>query len=164
MNLIFRMLLTIFSANRASRLMPLDMASKSMRVLPTDLDVQMHMNNGRFLSIMDLGRVDLMVRLGFWGIARKRGWYPLVGSVKTDYRRPLTVFQKFDMTTQIVGWDDRWVFVEQQFLSGGKQCARALFKTMIRCKEGLVTPQEVMGVTGHSFQQPALTDEMKALL
>jgi acyl-CoA thioesterase FadM len=164
MNLIFRMLLTIFFANRASRLMPLDLASKSMRVLPTDLDVQMHMNNGRFLSIMDLGRVDLMVRLGFWGIARQRGWYPLVGSVKTDYRRPLTVFQKFDMTTQIVGWDDRWVFVEQQLLSDGKLCARAMFKTMIRCKEGLVTPQEVMGVTGHSFMQPALTDEMKALL
>jgi acyl-CoA thioesterase FadM len=164
MNLIFRMFLTIFFANRASRLEPLDMAHKPMRVLPNDLDVQMHMNNGRFLSIMDLGRLDLMVRLGFWGIARQRGWYPLVGSVKTDYRRPLTVFQKYDMTTQIVGWDDRWVFIEQQFLSGGKLCARALFKTMIRSKQGLVTPQEVMGVTGFEFEQPLLSDEMKSLL
>ncbi|MGB8817535.1 MAG: thioesterase family protein, partial [Rhizobiaceae bacterium] len=82
MNLIFRMFLTLFFAKRASRLMPLDMAHKPMRVLPNDLDVQMHMNNGRFLSIMDLGRLDLIVRLGFWKVARERGWYPVVGSVK----------------------------------------------------------------------------------
>ncbi len=164
MNLLFRMFLTIFLAGRAKKLEPLDVSSKHMRVLPNDLDVQMHMNNGRFLSIMDLGRLDLMVRLGFWGIARQRGWFPLVGSVKTDYRRPLTVFQKFEMTTQIVGWDDRWVFVEQQLLSGGKLCARALLKTMIRSKQGLVTPQEVMGVTGFQFEMPELSAEMKGLL
>ncbi len=72
MNLLFRMLLTLFLARRASRLNPLDTASKQMRVLPNDLDVQMHMNNGRYLSIMDLGRLDLIVRLGFWNVARAR--------------------------------------------------------------------------------------------
>ena len=164
MNLIFRMFLTLFFARRASRLLPLDMAHKTMRVLPNDLDVQMHMNNGRFLSIMDLGRLDLIVRLGFWKVARQRGWYPIVGSVKFDYRRPLTVFQKFDMTTRIVGWDERWVFVEQEFHSGGKLCAHAMFKTMIRSKDGLVTPQDVMGATGHIFPMPELTAEMRALL
>lgn len=164
MNLLFRMFLTLFLARRAPRLKPLDTAHKPMRVLPNDLDVQMHMNNGRFLSIMDLGRLDLIVRLGFWRVARKRGWYPIVGSVKIDYRRPLTVFQKFDMTTRIVGWDDRWVFVEQELHSDGKLCAHAMFKTMIRSKDGLVTPQNVMSATGHPFPMPKLTDEMKALL
>ena len=33
-----------------------------MRVLPNDLDLLWHMNNGRYLSLMDQGRVDLMVR------------------------------------------------------------------------------------------------------
>ncbi|MGB8819164.1 MAG: thioesterase family protein, partial [Rhizobiaceae bacterium] len=83
---------------------------------------------------------------------------------KFDYRRPLTVFQKFDMTTRIVGWDERWVFVEQEFHSDGKLCAHAMFKTMIRSKEGLVTPQDVMGATGHLFPMPELTAEMRALL
>lgn len=164
MNLLFRMFLTLFLARRASRLKPLDTAHKHMRVLPNDLDVQMHMNNGRYLSIMDLGRLDLIVRLGFWKAARKRGWYPIVGSAKMDYRRPLTVFQKFEMTSRIVGWDERWVFVEQEIFSNGKICAHAMFKTMIRSKEGLVTPQEVMSATGHPFPMPELSDEMKALL
>lgn len=164
MNLLFRMFMTLFLAGRASRLNPLDMAHKQMRVMPNDLDVQMHMNNGRYLSIMDLGRLDLIVRLGFWKVARQRGWYPVVGSVKMDYRRPLILFQKFDMTTRIVGWDERWVFVEQEIFSNGKICAHAMFKTMIRSKEGLVTPQDVMSATGHPFPMPVLTEEMKALL
>ena len=164
MNLIFRMFLTIFFAKRATRLEPLGLSHKPMRVLPNDLDVQMHMNNGRFLSIMDLGRIDLMVRTGFWVIARQRGWFPLVGSVRIDYRRPLTVFQRYDMASQIVGWDDRWIFMEQHFLSGGKVCAKALFKTMIRSKDGLVTPDEVMRAAGLEIERPDLSEDMKHLL
>ena len=135
-----------------------------MRVLPNDLDVQMHMNNGRFLSIMDLGRIDLMVRSGFWDIARKNGWFPLVGSVKIDYRRMLTPFSKYDMTSRIIGWDDRWLFIEQQFILGDKIAAHAIFKTMIRSKQGLVTPTEVMKATGFNLVSPELSDEVKALI
>ena len=135
-----------------------------MRVLPNDLDVQMHMNNGRFLSIMDLGRIDLMVRSGFWDIARKNGWFPLVGSVKIDYRRMLTPFSKYDMTSRIIGWDDRWLFIEQEFILGDKIAAHAIFKTMIRSKQGLVTPTEVMKATGFNLVSPELSDEVKALI
>jgi acyl-CoA thioesterase FadM len=163
-NLIFRMYLTIFLANRASKIRVLDISRVFMRVMPTDLDIQMHMNNGRYLSIMDLGRINMMVRIGFWAIARHNGWFPLVGSVKVDYRRSLTLFQRFEMTSQIVGWDDRWIFVEQHLLSGDKLCARAIFKTMIRSKGGLVTPTEVMAATGLKLTSPELTDEMKGLV
>jgi acyl-CoA thioesterase FadM len=163
MNLIFRMILTIFIAKRARAMGPMDVSRVHMRVWPTDLDVQMHMNNGRYLSIMDLGRIDLMVRTGFWAIARKRGWFPVVGSVRVDYRRSLTLFQRYEMTSQIVGWDDRWIFMEQQFLAAGKLHARAIFKTMIRSKAGLVTPVDVMKATGMDLVSPELTSEMLGL-
>jgi acyl-CoA thioesterase FadM len=158
------MYLTIFMASRATKLRAFDIARKTMRVLPTDLDVQMHMNNGRYLSIMDLGRIDMMVRNGFWAIARKNGWFPLVGAARTEYRRSLTVFQRYEMTTQIVGWDERWIFVEQQFLADDKLCTRALFKTMIRSKNGLVTPSEVLAAAGLKIKAPELTEEMKGLV
>lgn len=158
------MFLTIFFAKRAKPLGPMETSRVTMRVLPNDLDVQMHMNNGRFLSIMDLGRIDLMVRSGFWDIARKNGWFPLVGSVKIDYRRMLTPFSKYDMTSRIIGWDDRWLFIEQQFILGDKIAAHAIFKTMIRSKQGLVTPTEVMKATGFNLVSPELSDEVKALI
>ncbi len=142
----------------------MDISRVFMRVLPTDLDIQIHMNNGRYLSIMDLGRIDLMVRNGFWTIAKKNGWFPLVGAARMEYRRSLTVFQRYEMTSQIMAWDDRWIFLEQQFLSDGKLCTRALFKTMIRSKDGLVTPIEVMAAAGINLKSPELTDEMKGLV
>jgi acyl-CoA thioesterase FadM len=163
MNLIFRMFLTIFLANRKPKMRALDMSRMFMRVLPTDLDIQMHMNNGRYLSIMDLGRIDMMVRVGFWSIARSKGWFPVVGAARMEYRRSLTVFQRYEMTSQIVAWDDRWIFVEQQFLYRDKLCTRAVFKTMIRSKDGLVTPKEVMAATGLKLTSPELTDEMKGM-
>ena len=65
MNLILRLIFIIVRARYRPRLQPFDISVVHMRVLPNDLDLQLHMNNGRFLSIMDLGRVDLMIRTGF---------------------------------------------------------------------------------------------------
>ena len=163
MNLIFRMMMILFLAKRKPLMRAFEVSRVFMRVLPNDLDIQMHMNNGRYLSIMDLGRIDMMVRNGFWDIARNKGWFPLVGAARMEYRRALTVFQRYEMTSQIVGWDDRWIFVEQQFLYGDKLCTRALFKTMIRSKDGLVTPTEVLAAAGLHLKSPELTAEMLGL-
>jgi acyl-CoA thioesterase FadM len=163
MNLIFRMLLTLFLAKRKPMMRALEVSRMFMHVLPNDLDIQMHMNNGRYLSIMDLGRIDMMVRNGFWAIARQNKWFPVVGAARMDYRRSLTVFQRYEMTSQIVAWDDRWIYVEQTFKTGEKLCTRALFKTMIRSKDGLVTPTEVMAAAGLKLKSPELTAEMLGL-
>jgi acyl-CoA thioesterase FadM len=63
-NLLLRLLATLIGARRRSPLGPLDESVMTLRVLPTDVDANLHMNNGRYLSIMDLGRFDLTVRNG----------------------------------------------------------------------------------------------------
>ena len=55
----------------AARLGPLDESVIHARVLPTDLDLNLHLNNGRALTLMDLGRVDLMLRMGVVGELRR---------------------------------------------------------------------------------------------
>lgn len=70
MNLLIRFALTLLAAARRGGLGLPDESHLAMRVWPTDLDVQRHMNNGRYLSLMDLGRMDLLVRSGFWRAAR----------------------------------------------------------------------------------------------
>ena len=57
-----------------------------MRVWPTDLDVFMHVNNGVYLTLMDLGRTDMMLRSGMFGPIRQQGWYPVVvGANHSDF-------------------------------------------------------------------------------
>jgi acyl-CoA thioesterase FadM len=38
--------------------------SLRLRVLPNDIDINLHMNNGRYLTICDLTRVDMFIRTG----------------------------------------------------------------------------------------------------
>src|SRR5690625_2862882 len=65
-NMYLRLLLFMIRVRFASRLSIWDTSHTAFRVNLADLDVQRHMNNGRFLSIMDLGRMDLMLRSRFW--------------------------------------------------------------------------------------------------
>lgn len=160
MNLLLRMLLVVFRAKRRGALGALDTSNLQLHVWPNDLDIQMHMNNGRFLSIMDLGRIDMLVRSGFWREARRRGWFPLVGTALITYRRPLAIFERYELTTRLIGWDERWFFIEQQFMKDGKIAAAAIIKAMIRSKTGAVPTSEALTSIGFSGQSPALPEHV----
>lgn len=64
MNLIFRLIRVIVHAVFREKLGPFDESKVNFRVLPNDLDLNFHMNNGRYLTLMDLGRIDYFVRCG----------------------------------------------------------------------------------------------------
>ena len=44
---------------------PGDLIVRGLRVLPNDLDINGHMNNGRYLTIVDLMLVEYFGRSGF---------------------------------------------------------------------------------------------------
>lgn len=103
-----------------------------LRVWPTDLDVSVHMNNGRYLTIADLGRWDYMIRIGFWKAMKNRGWHPVVGTSKTWHRRSLLPFQKYELTTRILFWDEKWVYFEQRYEGVGKEAGALYCKVVIK--------------------------------
>lgn len=125
MNLLFRTALLFLRARRRPRLDPHDVARTPFRVVPTDLDVLGHMNNGVYLSIMDLGRMDLMIRAGVWAKLTERGFYPVVTKETISFRKSLQPWQRFTVESRIVGYDDKAVFVEQRFVVAGEIFARA---------------------------------------
>src|ERR1700712_1094325 len=69
----------------------------TMRVMPNDLDILRHVNNGIYLSLMDLGRMDLFIRSGQWKQLQRRGWYSVAASVTVTYRRSLRLWQKYEL-------------------------------------------------------------------
>ena len=94
MNLYWRMLLLRLRWLRARRLSIWDTARTPFRVVPTDLDLLLHMNNGKYLTLMDLGRMDLMVRSGMWAKLSARGWFPVVAGQTITYRKSLRLGQR----------------------------------------------------------------------
>lgn len=110
------MLHMLVSSRRGPRLGHYDVARTNFRVLPTDQDILNHMNNGVYLSIMDVARFDMLVRNGVWSIFKERGWYPVVVAETISFRKSLELWQKFTIESRILGFDDKAVYVEQRFV------------------------------------------------
>lgn len=131
-----------------SRLDLWDVAITPFRVLPTDLDVLRHMNNGVYLSLLDIARLDLMMRSGMWDRLKSRGWYPVVVSETISFRRSLELWQRFEVETRMLGFDERALYLEQRFVVSGEVYARAYIKARILKRGGIVPMDELKSVAG----------------
>jgi acyl-CoA thioesterase FadM len=115
-----------------------------LRVLPTDLDVFNHMNNSRYLSMMDLGRLDLITRMGLTPLMYSKKWFPLVAKVQVQYKKPLNLFERYELTTRIVDLDEKWFYIEQVFSKGDDLIARGWLKGIVRGPKGNIPTQTVL--------------------
>lgn len=141
---------------------PLGTSVLAFRVWPNDLDVNIHMNNGRFLSVMDLGRFDLSFRTGLGRAMLRNRWTPLVGGVSVRYRRSLDPFERYDLHTRLLGWDGKWFFLEQRFLKpNGDLAAEGVVRALFRGKGGNVPVPEVLRQMGYEGSQPELPEAIR---
>lgn len=121
----------------------------AMRVWFTDIDVLMHMNNGKYLSLMDLGRVDYMLRMGAFHRLRRQGVYPVLASEAIRFRRSLKLFQKFSLVTELTGWDEKYTYLTQRFVVRGETYATALVKARFLHRGGdKISPEELWRLAG----------------
>lgn len=127
-----------------------------LRVWPMDLDFNLHKNNGRYLTTMDVGRMDMAFRAGLHKPMFKYKWMPLLGSSTIRYFRSLRPFQRFDLVTQIVGWDEKWVFIEQKFISNNKLYAVAAVKVLFRGADGNVPTETLLHYANIEQKSPEL--------
>jgi len=139
-HLLFRTLLHSVLAALRPPLGAYEVARTAFRVLPTDLDVLRHMNNGVYLSILDLGRLALLRRYGILATFRRNGWYPVVVSETISFRKSLQPWQRFEVESRILGYDERAVYVEQRFVRDGEIYAQAFVRARILRRTGGVVP------------------------
>ncbi len=161
MNLYFRLLKLFLSRLFfPKRLRFMDTSVIEGRVWPTDIDNNLHMNNGRYLTIMDLGRFDWLLSGGHLGYCLRHRWFPIVGSLKILYIRPLRPFQKFELKTRILGWDKKWIYVEQTFEVNGALCAKSILQGLFHGPQGKVPTAELLRVLGQKGRSPRLPKDV----
>ena len=137
-------------------------------VTPFDLDLNFHMNNGKFFSLMDLGRMDILLSTGSFKKIIFNGYYPVVVSEVIRFKRSLSLFQKFYIETSIEGWDDRDFYMKQDFISNGEIVATAMVKARFK-KRGQklsVSSPDLLKFLGISKQMepiPAIAQHLKEI-
>ena len=153
MNLTFRLLLLTLRVRLSPRrrLSLWDESRTPFRVTLTDLDPLRHVNNGKYLSLLDLGRLDLLLRSGAWRTYAEHGWYSVVSAQTITYKRSLTLGQRFELRSRVLGVDERAVYMEQTFVRRGDVVARAVVQArFLRRTGGSVSPDELLAATGES--------------
>ncbi len=152
MNLYLRLLWTLLRTSRLPRLTVRDTLERTFRVLPNDLDINRHMNNGRYLTMIDLMVIEYFARTGFLRVLMKNRWHPIVGGSVITYRRELKLGQQYKLSFRWDGSDEFWNYLHFEFVSmDGRVCATGYTKGAAASREGLVRNEVAFAKLGEDF-------------
>jgi acyl-CoA thioesterase FadM len=133
-----------------------DEVRTSFRALPADCDENLHVNNGRYLRLMDYGRLALVARLGLGRAMVKKKWGAVVGAVEMEFLKEIPLFSSFEIVTRIVGWDEKWFFMEQRFEKNGVLLAIGRVQGVFRGNGRTIAPGEVLAEIGPWQKSPRM--------
>lgn len=157
-----RMFREMARARRMPKLGLFDTHVSHVTCWPWDLDPWVELNNGRTLTLYDLGRLPLSGRTGFEALLRQKGWGLTVAGSTTRYRRRVTVWSRLTMHSRCIGWDRRFIYMEQSMWKGEECTSHVLIRSAIVSKAGMVPPAEMAVAMGESAESPALPDWVQA--
>lgn len=132
------------------------------RCWPWDLDPWIELNNGRTLTLYDLGRLPMAVRTCIVGTMRARKWGITVAGNSVRYRRRIRAFDRFTMVSRVLGWDGRFLYMEQTMWRKGECCNHMLLRAAITSAQGLISPAELLKAAKRDPQSPELPDWVQA--
>ncbi|WP_212522701.1 acyl-CoA thioesterase [Actibacterium sp. MT2.3-13A] len=125
---------------------------------PWDLDIWWELNNGRALTLYDLGRIPLAQRIGLIPVLRAQGWGLTMAGVSVRYRRRVRMFDRVEIRSRCVGWDDKFIYIDQSMWKGETCTSQALYRSAVTDRSGIVPPARVMAALGQRAASPALPD------
>lgn len=94
-----------------------------------DIDNFLEMNNGRILTLFDLGRMDFAIRTGLGTKLLQKRWGLVVAGSTIQYRKRIRLFDKVTIKTRVVGVEERWIYIEQTMWVKGQCTSHALVRT-----------------------------------
>ena len=150
------------SERRKPKMDLFDVHHLPMRCTPADIDMFFEMNNGRILTLYDLGRFGLSIRTGLAEQLRRNAWGLVVAGSSVRYRARITPFQRFELRTRLLGWDQRFFYLEQAMWRGDVACNHALLRTGVTSKGKLAPVGAVAEAMGVSDTSPDLPDWVQA--
>ncbi|ORY55504.1 uncharacterized protein BCR38DRAFT_356859 [Pseudomassariella vexata] len=96
-----------------------------------EIDFNLHKSNSSYFADADIARSHLVCTLFAEGIATMRGGanaytgsgQPIfglaLGAVSCSFRRELMPYEKYEMWTKILAWDEKWLYIVTHFVKKG---------------------------------------------
>ncbi|MBC7133946.1 MAG: acyl-CoA thioesterase [Roseovarius sp.] len=123
--------------------------------LPWDIDMWRELNNGRTLTLYDLGRIPLARRVGLIGALRRERWGLAMAGACVRYRRRVRAFERVEMRSRLIGWDARFLYLEQSMWNRRGECtSHILYRGAVTGRAGIVPTAEVLAALGQAQATP----------
>lgn len=136
-------------------------------VSPLEIDMYLHKSNSTYFQDLDLARTTLVTTIFqtlfykyydnvngyFKGKAVSNLPYIPVGTVLCSFKRELKVFQRYQIKSRVLAWDNKWLYVLLKFVTHKKGaevvCAVAVTKYVFK-RNGRITirPEEFIKELG----------------
>lgn len=114
----------------------------------TDIDPMFEMNNGRVLTLYDIGRTDFIIRTGLAKQLLKQRWGMVVAGSTIQYRKRVRLFDKVTIKTHLVGIDERWLYLEHSMWVNDQACSSVLLRTGVTQGGKVVEVAKVLEALG----------------
>lgn len=122
--------------------------SFSVRTMPTECNLFMIMDNSKYNRIVDLSKFFILIHYRKFNTIVKKGWRPLTVALELNLERPIRVFQKYQISSKVIYWENGFVFLEHKFFMNNKLHATALSKACFVMGKTLVQDQELNELYG----------------
>lgn len=153
MMLRLRFLWLILSSYWKKPLGLLDESVLNLRVLPNDVDIT-KISNDRYTALMDLGRLDIVFRAGLRKAMTTKKWMPVVTFNTIRFRYPLKIFQKYQLKTRIIWWDETTFYWQQIFERKGRVIATGHICGTLFNQDGQIPPSAMIEEAGQAVIKP----------
>ena len=157
-----RLVWQVRAARRQPPLGILDPHRSTHLCWPWDLDPWVELNNGRTLTIYDLGRIPLGERTGLHRALKAQGWGMTVAGNTVRYRKRVRMFDRVEMVSRCIGWDHRFLYVEQSMWKGADCASQQIVRAAVTSAQGIVAPARLVEALGQSAESPPLPDWIAA--
>lgn len=126
---------------------------------PHDLDGFLELNNGRALTLYDLGRGALAQRAGLIVMLRRERWALTMAGSHVRFRHRIRGFERFEMRSRAVCWDDKFIYIEQSMWKKDGKCAsHVLYRAAVTDHNGIVAAPRVLTSLGLDASSPPMPE------
>ncbi|ODV63477.1 uncharacterized protein ASCRUDRAFT_30673 [Ascoidea rubescens DSM 1968] len=133
---------------------------------PFECDFYLHKNNAAYFTECDIARTELMLSVfqnfmwhyqdsspnknSFFKSLADSPYVP-VASIQAIFKKEIAPFQRYNIITRILTWDEKWIFVLSKFCSGkDNKNLHCILTTKYVLKEGRKTipPKKALQICG----------------
>ena len=145
MKLYFRMLLLLRRLRHLAKVSTKDTIEFKSRVWPTDLDINGHMTNTRYVSLFDLSIIQVFSQLGLVTSLSKMKWQAMINARNISFLRELSPFEPFKVTSEIICWDRSFLYMEHKIVNKQNKTSSICYsRGLFLSKKGLISFKELL--------------------